>query len=219
MRASSVGLLRARHLQCIVAGRTLWHDLDVSVAPGERWAIRGPSGSGKTLLLRTLAGLEPCNGELLLDGKAFVAWWPPAWRSQVAYLSQRATLPEGTVEAAFKAPFAYRVHRGKTLDQAWLQHSLDALELTPVFLSQQTSGLSGGEAQLVALLRTLLLGPRILLLDEATASIDPARTARVERLLDDWLQEKPDRACMWTSHDEAQLARVSTRSLVLGEYA
>lgn len=216
---SSVPVLRARHLRCVVAGRTLWRELDLDVAAGERWAIRGPSGSGKTLLLRTLAGLMPPDGELLLDEKPFAAWWPPAWRSQVAYLPQRAMLPEGTVEAALEEAFSYRVHRGRTLDRALLQHLLDALQLVPSFLAQQASDLSGGEAQLAALLRTLLLAPRILLLDEATASIDPGRTRRVEQLLDDWLQEAPGRACVWTSHDAAQLARVSNRSLVLGEGA
>ncbi|HXE79070.1 MAG TPA: ATP-binding cassette domain-containing protein, partial [Rhodanobacter sp.] len=66
---SDAGSLVARGLFCAVDGRALWRNLELSVRPGERWAITGPSGSGKTVLLRTLAGLTPPQGgEIRFDG-------------------------------------------------------------------------------------------------------------------------------------------------------
>ncbi|TAM12980.1 MAG: ATP-binding cassette domain-containing protein [Nevskiaceae bacterium] len=209
-------LLSAEQLRCTVGARTLWRDVNVAIRPGERWAVRGPSGSGKTLLLRTLAGLAPCQGgAVYLDGKPFSAWSPPAWRARVAYLPQSAVLPEGTVETTLAAPFAFKVHRGRKFSLEAARHYLGAVALDPAFLEQDTQNLSGGEAQLVALIRALLLQPGMLLLDEATASVDPARTTHVEDLIDTWLGESRDRACVWTSHDPAQLERVSTQSLQL----
>ncbi len=83
------------------------------------------------------------------------------------------------------------------------------------FLSQQGANLSGGEGQIVALVRVLLVEPTVLLLDEATASLDPDATRRVEALIVDWRREAPERACLWVSHDSAQLGRVATRSVSL----
>lgn len=65
------------------------------------------------------------------------------------------------------------------------------------------------------MLRALLLAPTLLLLDEPTASLDPARAAHVETLVARWLAQDPARACVWTSHDAAQLARVSDHRLTL----
>lgn len=209
-------LLNAEQLRCTVGARPLWRDVNVAIRPSERWAVRGPSGSGKTLLLRTLAGLTPCQGgTLVLDGRPFSAWSPPAWRARVAWLPQSAVLPEGTVETALAAPFGYKIHRRRKFSRALARRYLEAVALDAAFLAQDTQNLSGGEAQLVALIRALLLQPGVLLLDEATASVDPARTARVENLIDTWLEESRDRACVWTSHDPAQLDRVSTQSLQL----
>ncbi len=214
---SDAGLLVARSLSCSVAGRALWRDLALSVRPGERWAITGPSGSGKTVLLRTLAGLTPLqDGEIRFDGKPMDAWWRPAYRARVAYVAQRPALPEGTVDAALAAPFRFRVHHGRKYSRDAASRCLAAAGIGAAFLDQDTDRLSGGETQVVNLLRAILIAPDILLLDEPTASLDPARTAAVEALVRDWMAGDAARACVWTSHDAAQLARVTDRALPLG---
>lgn len=209
-------LLAARDLRCTFGARTLWRDVALDVRGGERWAIAGPSGSGKTVLLRTLAGLTPRqSGSLHLDGQSFDAAYPPAWRARVMYLPQRPALPEGTVAAALAEPFAWRVHRGRRCDRDEALRTLAAVGIAADFLDQDIDRLSGGEAQLVAVLRALLLAPTLLLLDEPTASLDPTRAAHVETMVAHWLAADAARACVWTSHDATQLARVSDHRLTL----
>lgn len=210
-------LLTARGLACTVAGRELWRDVDIELHAGECLAVTGPSGTGKTLLLRALAGLRASDrGEIFCTGKPLADWWMPAFRAHVVYLAQRPALPDGSVRAALAAPFALRVHRGQRCDvERAIQH-LAGLGLTSAFLEQATDDLSGGESQVAALVRALLIKPSVLLLDEPTAALDPERTRRVETLLQAWLTEAPLRACLWVSHDAAQVGRVSQRTLALG---
>jgi putative ABC transport system ATP-binding protein len=210
-------LLTATGLGRFVADRWLWRDLELALAPGETLAITGGSGSGKTLLLRALAGLDPLDaGEIALDGLAPDAWSMPRYRSQVRYLPQRPVTIEGTVDDGLRFPFRFRVHRGATFPRQRALDLLGRVGRDERFLDTRASSLSGGEGQLVALVRTLLLPPRILLLDEPTASLDDATARDVESLVADWLEEADDRAIIWTSHRDEQLARVSSRSLELG---
>lgn len=213
-------LLQARRLRFAVGDRVLWRDLDLALAPGERLAIAGPSGSGKTLLLRTLAALEPAqSGEIIFQGRPLAEWSMPAYRAHVVYLPQRPALPEGNVENALQLPFHFRVHQNQRFPADQARDLLKMLGRDESFLQQRTDRLSGGESQIVAMLRALLIAPVVLLLDEPTASLDAEAVAAIEKLIANWLQEKPERACIWTSHDRQQLERISNRILSLAPAA
>jgi len=192
----------------------VWRGLDVAVDPGDRLAVRGPSGAGKTLLLRALAGLDALDeGELLADGEPVASL--PQHRAAVAAVAQRPALFDTTVRDNVQAPFAFAVHDGVAYDEARALALLARLGRGAGLLDQTVDGLSGGEAQTVGLLRALLTDPVVLLLDEPTAGLDPERAAAVEAAVEAFLQADPARAAVWTSHDAAQLARVTTRSLDL----
>jgi putative ABC transport system ATP-binding protein len=187
----------------------------LAVHPGQRVAVVGPSGSGKTLLLRALAWLDPLDGgEVRWQGRAIRHDGIPEYRCCAVYLHQRPALLEATVEAAVRRPFGLKVHRGRQFDRGRILGLLEGLGRDESFLDKQVADLSGGESQIVALLRALQLDPSLLLLDEPTAAIDAATTGTIEAWLDGWVADAPDaRAYVWVTHDAAQADRVAGRKL------
>ncbi|MDM7953520.1 MAG: ATP-binding cassette domain-containing protein [Cyanobium sp. CZS 25K] len=208
-------LLEAEGLARQLEGRLLWSDLGFRLEAGDRLGLVGPSGAGKTLLLRQLAWLDPLQrGRILLAGRSPSSWTLPVYRSRVAYLPQRAVAFAGTVEQNLRQVLSYASHRGQAYDAPRILGWLQQLGRGAGFLALAAERLSGGELQLLALLRALQLDPEILLLDEPTASLDPASTERVEALLHQWLA-RGQRACLLTSHDGAQIERFTGRRLSL----
>lgn len=216
VRPSRDVLLEAHGLSFRIDSRILWQGFELTLQAGERLGITGPSGSGKTLLLRALAGLEPLqSGELVFDGRALSRWSMPAYRARVMYVPQRPAWREGTVGAALRTPFAFDVRRGREFPDERARELLHLTGRGEDFLHQRTERLSGGEAQIAAMVRTLLAEPSVLLLDEPTASLDSATAHAIEELIMHWVRASPDRAYIWTSHDRTQLERTADRLLTL----
>jgi len=214
-------LLEARQL-CRVdlqTQATLLAPTDLSLHAGERVALIGASGSGKSVLLRALALLDaPSSGEVLWLGEPVTAPRIPYFRSCACYLTQRAALVEGNVMENLRLPFTLKHNRDKRFDAATAAGLLELAGKPRRFLDKAGSDLSGGEAQLVALVRALLLAPQVLLLDEPTSALDPQSVAAVETLVMNWLDASPDaRAFLWITHDHAQARRVSTRTLTMDQ--
>lgn len=209
-------LLSAAGLERRLEDRLLWSRLDLALAGGDRLGLVAPSGAGKTLLLRTLALLDPPQaGTFHLLGRSPGEWGLPRWRAMVQYLAQRPVAGGGTVAANLRAPWQFRERRGQgNWSHGRITGWLAALGRDPSFLDYEAERLSGGELQLLALLRGLQFDPTVLLLDEPTASLDGATTAAVEALLSDWLAAGP-RACVLISHDGEQIERFATRTLEL----
>jgi putative ABC transport system ATP-binding protein len=193
-------------------GRWLLEDVSLAVHAGRPLALGGPSGSGKTLLLRALALLDPLDaGSVLWQGRRLASEAVPHFRHEVIYLHQRPTLLGETVQDALARPFSLAVHRDRRFDPARIVDLLGQLYRGEAFLAKRTDDLSGGEMQIVALLRAVQLDPILLLLDEPTAALD-RRTARaVEELLRNWVAESAGqrRSYVWVSHDAVQAGRVS----------
>lgn len=220
MDASAGGILEAEELGRKIDSAWIWRGVSLTLRAGERLALTGPSGSGKSLLLRTLAGLDPVDeGNIRLEGRPIEAWPMPRYRARLGYVQQRPSLLPGTVESNFRRVLRFAVHEGKRLDHERIQGWLDHLGKPASFLQQPAEELSGGEAEIAALLRSLIAAPRILLLDEPTSSLDRQQTHLFESLVVRWLEEDPGRACIWVSHDDAQIERVSTRRFPLRDEA
>ena len=210
-------LLTAQGLSRTVSGRVLWADLGLELYAGERFAVTGPSGSGKSLLLRALALLDPLETGSLYFRTQDVQGLPVmTYRTHVLYLPQRAPLYPGTVEENLRLPFTLQAQQNKKFSLERVTHLLAELGRPETFLAQAAESLSGGEAQLVALVRALSLEPDVLLLDEATSALDPGTLNQAETLLLDWSQG--ERALVWVGHDAAQKERLATRELALSTF-
>jgi putative ABC transport system ATP-binding protein len=130
------------------------------------------------------------------------------------YLHQRAALLPGSVEDNLRQPFQLAAHRERTFDPQRIAAWLRAVDRDESFLRKRHLDLSGGELQIVALLRAIQLDPQILLLDEPTAALDRKAADAVETLVERWFREDAQqRITVWVSHQEDQLHRVADRML------
>ncbi len=206
--------LRRRHPE---AESWLLDRVSAVLAPGSRLALVGPSGSGKTLLLRAMALLDRIDGgEVLWRGESVAATGIPEFRSRVMYLHQRPALMGDSVEAALRRPFRLKVHEHSHYDEPRIVAWLERLGRSADLLRRPTAELSGGERQIVALLRAVQLDPTVLLLDEPTAALDAAAAESVERLVIQWFESAPEeRAFCWVGHNEEQTTRMTDATLRL----
>lgn len=187
-------------------------DINLSIAPGEHVALVGPSGSGKTTLLELLLGFhQPDSGLVLWNGLPLQELDLPSCRRRLAYMSQRPHLFHGSLadnlRLADPAAEASRVEAAAraagVLDFAsHLPLGLDTL------LGERGFGLSGGQAQRVALGRLFLRDAPLLLLDEPTAHLDADTEART---LEAIAAHAQGRTLVVATHSSAAMALASRR--------
>ena len=180
-----------------------WHDRHLAaleVPPGECVAVTGPSGVGKSRLLRAIADLEPNSGEVEAFGLVRGATPAPAWRRQVMYLAATPGWWMDTVGAHFD-------------DASRAGPLIETLGLPADCTAWQVAQLSSGERQRLALVRALIRDPRVLLLDEPTASLDDETEAAAEALIRSRLDDGA--SALLVTHDGAQARRLAKRAVVL----
>lgn len=209
-------LIEARQLSRIATtgGTTLLAPTDFDLHSGDRVTIVGASGSGKSVFLRTLALLDPPDsGELIWRGQSVTARQIPGYRATACYLAQRPAMLDGTVRDNLKLPFTLKSWRPRRFDARVAEALLAQAGKPASFLDRSAADLSGGEAQIVALIRVLQLEPEVMLFDEPTAALDPQSAAAVERLVREW--STAERAFVWVTHDPEQARRMGNRHLIM----
>jgi len=192
-------------------GSFAMQDVSFEVNEGEYFVLLGASGVGKTVLLEMIAGLmRPDSGHVFLDSKEITSERIQKRRIGLVYQDQ-ALFPHLSV----KKNIAYGLHcrglnRSQIRDRALeLAKSVDALEL----LDRSPETLSGGEAQRVALARTLATEPRCILLDEPIASLDAASRWQVRSLLRDL--NRCGQTMLHVTHDYEEAVSLASRIAVM----
>jgi len=166
------------------------------VEAGECIAVSGTSGSGKSLFLRALADLDPNDGDIRLNGQSRNAMPAPNWRRQVVYVPAESGWWADDVGAHFP-------------DRDAAVGFLKRLEVPMDCFDWPVARLSTGERQRLALVRAMILSPRVMLLDEPTSGLDPDTTLRVEAVLHEILANGS--AMIIVSHDREQAKRLGHR--------
>jgi ABC-type polar amino acid transport system ATPase subunit len=209
--------LEVRGLVVRRGARTVLSGVDLDADRGEIVALMGLSGAGKSTVLRLVAGLEPLSaGAIRVDDVAFKAGERPSrarLRSKVGMVFQSHCLFEhlsaiDNVRLAL-VHVQHMTLKDATIRALSLMEELDVGDRAEAWPRE----LSGGEAQRVAIARALALDPTVLLLDEPTASLDPARRGELGRILRDLAGG--GRALVVTSHDDDFVAAHATRVVIL----
>ncbi len=193
--------------------------LNLTLHPGETIALIAPSGTGKSSLLLAIARLIPAQGSLLLGPDNLMTLSPAALRRrradvQILFQDPGASLsPRMTIGAIIAEGLALhhpQLTRAERVTR--VAALLTDLNLPPSLAHTTPNRLSGGERQRIALARALILRPKLLLLDEPTAALDPAnRDALISLLLK--LQQAQLFACLIATHDPITAQRLAHRSL------
>ncbi|MFO7894576.1 MAG: ABC transporter ATP-binding protein [Longimicrobiales bacterium] len=195
-------------------GAPILRGVSLFIDPGERIVLTGPSGAGKSTLLRCMVLLEQAEGRVLLDGEAVGPERVRELRRRIGYLPQRPVGIADTIAENLAFP---READGETLDEDGQRALMERLGVGGLGRSRRFDGLSGGEQQRLALVRTLTVKPQVLLLDEPTASLDAENVDAVVDLLTEWVRDREDRALLWVSHQAHEVDELATRTVALEE--
>lgn len=209
-------VLEARNLSKRYGNQKILDNVSLQIAEGEVVVIIGPSGSGKSTLLRILNGLEDIqSGEIYFQGRKVEAneqVWQKL-RPEIGMVFQSYDLfPNKTVlENCTVAPVKVQ---GRKLEEVrgLVERLLEKVGLAG-YADRMPSQLSGGQQQRVAIVRTLAMQPKVLLLDEITAALDPEVVQDVLRVILDLAEEKT--TMLIVTHEMGFARQVSDRVIFL----
>ena len=203
-------MLTASHLTRRFDGRVAVENLSLQLAPGEIFALLGPNGAGKTTTLRMLAGLiAPTSGEVRFDDRVMTTE-AAALRSRIGFLTEAPGLWDRLSVRDNLLVYA-RLHDLRAPSAA-VERAMEMFDISDR-ASEPTAQLSKGLKQRVALARTLLHDPAVVLLDEPTAGLDPESAHDTRALIQRLRHEQ--RTVVLSTHNLDEVERVADRVGVL----
>lgn len=192
-------------------------NLSVDVMAGEFLSVLGPSGCGKTTLLRIIAGLlSPDEGRILLDGRD-ITHASPSDRSLGIVFQNYALFENMTVfdNVAYAAKLKAKREKSATVEEVKARTHELLGELGIADLAGKHPGaLSGGQMQRVAIARTLILNPDIMLFDEPMSALDIATRIQLRAVIKD-IQAKFGTTMIYITHDQEEAFAMSDRIMVM----
>jgi iron(III) transport system ATP-binding protein len=204
--------LEARHISLSYGTTEVLKDVNIRIEPGEFFALLGPSGSGKSTLLRLIAGFnQHQRGELLIDGKD-ITGTPPHLRNVGMVFQNYALWPHMTVWDNV----AFGLVERKEPRESLRRKVGAALELVGLsqYADRRPSQLSGGQQQRVALARTVVIEPKLLLLDEPLSNLDKNLRVQMREELKN-LQRTLGLTTIFVTHDQEEAMTTADRMAVL----
>lgn len=178
--------------------RWVLRGFSLRVAAGEKVSLTGPSGSGKSTVLKCILGLvEPQEGSINVFGNPVAGAGVWKTRRSLAYVAQEPELGAELVRQAIERPFAFKANAGLRGNLNRLAPLLERFNLNPALLDKESTSLSGGEKQRIALIMAVLLDRSIVLLDEASSALDPENKQAVV----DFFREARDLTVLSIAHD------------------
>ncbi|MDG9883093.1 MULTISPECIES: ABC transporter ATP-binding protein [Pseudomonas] len=203
-----------QNLEKTYAGSPVFKDINFDIARGEFITLLGPSGCGKSTLLRCIAGLTPVDsGRILLDGTDLVPLSPQKRGIGMVFQSY-ALFPNMTV--AQNVAFGLRMQKVASQDsRSRVEEALRMVELQD-FAARYPHQLSGGQCQRVALARSLVTRPRLLLLDEPLSALD----ARIRKHLREQIrsiQRELGLTTVFVTHDQEEALTLSDRIFLMNQ--
>src|SRR5579863_3276894 len=203
-------ILELRSVSKDFPGHRAVREVSLDIERGSFFSLLGPSGCGKTTTLRLIAGFEtPSAGEIWLNGVRIDSL-PPYRRSVNTVFQNYALFPHLTVRG--NVEFGLRRKRAGEMEQR-VRTVLDQVRLADKD-ARMPSQLSGGERQRVALARSLVLEPDVLLLDEPLSALDPLLRKQVRAELKD-LQRRTGVTFFFVTHDQEEALALSDRMAVM----
>lgn len=203
-----------QNLEKTYAGSPVFKNINFDIARGEFITLLGPSGCGKSTLLRCIAGLTPVDsGRILLDGTDLVPLSPQKRGIGMVFQSY-ALFPNMTV--AQNVAFGLRMQKVASQDsRSRVEEALRMVELQD-FAARYPHQLSGGQCQRVALARSLVTRPRLLLLDEPLSALD----ARIRKHLREQIrgiQRELGLTTVFVTHDQEEALTLSDRIFLMNQ--
>lgn len=210
--------LEVRDLTVAYQSTEVLQNISFSVRSGDYIGIVGPNGSGKTTLIRALLGLlPPAQGEILIEGEPlsrFSAW------EHIGYLPQKMPFVDQRFPATAAEIIATGTYPGKRFPKRLFKKDFEAVDrisslLEIADLMQRPIGkLSGGQQQRVLMARALVHEPKIVILDEPTAALDPQSRGAFYALIKKMNREQKITVLL-ISHDIASLGKEASKLLYL----
>lgn len=207
--------LEARELAVRIGAATLLDNVSFDVTYGSLRAVVGPNGAGKSTLIKSLLGLVPHTGRVLVDGSELAQLSAADRARTIAYVPQRSSLATGIPvrDVVAQARYAYRSRFGLTdPNDAAVTRAIEQTGLEP-FARRAYDTLSGGEQRRVLIARALATGAKVLLFDEPTAGLDIAYALRFFELTRGL--KAGGYAIVCVLHDLAEAKRHADRVLLL----
>lgn len=204
-------LLELQNVSYQSENKYILKELSLKIKEGDYISIIGPSGSGKSTLLK-LCGhlLSPTEGEIIFKGKSFLRYNPLILRRTIGYCAQTPYLFGDTVEDNLLFPYIIRKQK---VNLTRVQKLFISFNLDFEFVNKNVQSLSGGEKQRIALIRTLLFMPEILLLDEVSSALDVTNTLLVENAIKALNEEGT--TVLWVTHNPEQSRKNANKLLTI----